>query len=43
MLVAAGAASADEPVETLEGGITYGVLSMDSYRFGARGAGAEAR
>jgi 4,5-DOPA dioxygenase extradiol len=38
LLVAAGAASADEPVETLEGGITYGVLSMDSYLFGARGA-----
>lgn len=43
LLVAAGAASGDEPVETLEGGITYGVLSMDSYLFGARGAGAEAR
>lgn len=35
LLVAAGAAQADEPVETLEGGITYGVLAMDSYLFGA--------
>jgi 4,5-DOPA dioxygenase extradiol len=36
LLVAAGAAAADEPVELLEGGITYGVLSMDSYLFGRR-------
>jgi 4,5-DOPA dioxygenase extradiol len=36
LLVAAGAASRDGEVETLEGGITYGVLSMDSYLFGAR-------
>ena len=36
LLVAAGAASSDADVETLEGGITYGVLSMDSYLFGAR-------
>jgi len=36
LLVAAGAASADDSVQTLEGGITYGVLAMDSYLFGAR-------
>jgi 4,5-DOPA dioxygenase extradiol len=35
LLVAAGAAAGDERVQTLEGGITYGVLSMDSYLFGA--------
>jgi 4,5-DOPA dioxygenase extradiol len=35
LLVAAGAAGDGEPVQTLEGGITYGVLSMDSYLFGA--------
>jgi 4,5-DOPA dioxygenase extradiol len=40
LLVAAGAASEDDRVATLEGGITYGVLSMDSYLFGAP---AEAR
>jgi 4,5-DOPA dioxygenase extradiol len=34
LLVAAGAAAGDENVRTLEGGITYGVLSMDSYLFG---------
>ena len=38
LLVAAGAADADDPVTTLEGGITYGVLSMDSYLFGAAAA-----
>jgi 4,5-DOPA dioxygenase extradiol len=42
LLVAAGAASTEREVETLEGGITYGVLSMDSYLFG-NGAGAQAR
>ncbi|GAB3646993.1 dioxygenase family protein [Ramlibacter alkalitolerans] len=36
LLVAAGAAARDSEVETLQGGITYGVLSMDSYLFGAR-------
>jgi len=36
LLVAAGAAADDGEVETLEGGLTYGVLSMDSYLFGAR-------
>lgn len=35
LLVAAGAAGADDAVQTLEGGITYGVLAMDSYLFGA--------
>ena len=40
LLVAAGAASEGERVQTLEGGITYGVLSMDSYLFGTP---AEAR
>lgn len=39
LLVAAGAASDDAEVRTLEGGITYGMLSMDSYLFGAN-AGA---
>jgi 4,5-DOPA dioxygenase extradiol len=34
LLVAAGAAAPGDRVETLEGGITYGVLSMDSYVFG---------
>lgn len=36
LLVAAGAASGDAHAQTLEGGITYGVLSMDSYLFGAQ-------
>ena len=35
LLVAAGAASDEADVRTLEGGITYGMLSMDSYLFGA--------
>jgi 4,5-DOPA dioxygenase extradiol len=35
LLVAAGAASDEQEVKTLEGGITYGVLSMDSYLYGA--------
>ena len=35
LLVAAGAAAGEAHAETLEGGITYGVLSMDSYLFGA--------
>lgn len=42
LLVAAGAASGEPGVETLEGGITYGVLSMDSYLFGARAPQAAA-
>lgn len=36
LLVAAGAAASDGQVQTLEGGITYGVLAMDSYLFGAQ-------
>lgn len=35
LLVAAGAAAGEAEVQTLEGGITYGVLSMDSFLFGA--------
>ena len=36
LLVAAGAAAGETEVDTLEGGITYGMLSMDSFLFGAR-------
>jgi 4,5-DOPA dioxygenase extradiol len=35
LLVAAGAAGAEAPVQVLDGGITYGILSMDSYVFGS--------
>lgn len=35
LMIAAGAAGANEPVTVLDGGITYGVLAMDSYVFGA--------
>jgi len=41
LLVAAGAASDDQEVKTLEGGITYGVLSMDSYLYGASAPAAK--
>lgn len=34
LLVALGASRADEPVTLIEGGMTYGVLSMDSFGFG---------
>ena len=34
LLVAAGAADFAPPVQVIEGGITHGVLSMDSYAFG---------
>lgn len=34
LLVAAGASTAAEPVEVIEGGVTYGVLSMEGYVFG---------
>lgn len=34
LMVAAGAAGATVPATRIEGGITYGVLSMDSYVFG---------
>ncbi len=37
LLVAAGAASAPSPVQVMEGGITHGVLSMDSFAFGDHG------
>ena len=42
LLVAAGAAAGEPEVQTLEGGITYGVLAMDSYLFGARPGAAAA-
>ena len=41
LLVAAGAAAGDERAVTLEGGITYGALSMDSYLFGAAAGGLQ--
>lgn len=34
LLVALGASAATEPVRVLEGGVTYGVLSMDSFVWG---------
>lgn len=34
LLVAAGAATAGEPVKVIEGGTLYGMLSMESYVFG---------
>ena len=40
LLVAAGAADLRQPVQVIEGGITHGVLSMDSYAFGVT-AGAK--
>lgn len=36
LLVAAGAADEDAPVEVIEGGIAHGVLAMDAYAFGGR-------
>jgi len=36
LLVAAGAGADAKTVQTLEGGITHGVLAMDSYLYGAR-------
>ncbi|MGS5089321.1 dioxygenase family protein [Hydrogenophaga sp. A37] len=42
LMVAAGAAGAEVPVTRIDGGITYGVLSMDSYLFGAIPSVAEA-
>jgi 4,5-DOPA dioxygenase extradiol len=38
LLVAAGAAGADATVSRLEGGMTYGVLSMDAFLFGGLSA-----
>ena len=35
LMVAAGAAGAEVPATRIEGGITHGVLAMDSYLFGA--------
>ena len=35
LMVAAGAAGAQVPATRIHGGITYGVLSMDAYLFGA--------
>ncbi len=40
LLVAAGASSSSESIETLEGGMTHGVLSMDSFVWGASNSGA---
>lgn len=34
LLVAAGSSGAEEAVEVIEGGVTYGVLSMEGYVFG---------
>ncbi|MGJ7487312.1 hypothetical protein ACSFA2_18765 [Variovorax sp. LT2P21] len=34
LIVAAGSSSAGEPVEVIEGGVTYGVLLMEDYVFG---------
>lgn len=34
LLVALGASTADEPAQVIEGGITYGMLSMESYAWG---------
>lgn len=34
LLVAIGASTANEPVEVIDGGVTYGVLSMEGYVFG---------
>lgn len=35
LLIAAGAAEADETVRVFDGGVTYGVLAMESYAWGA--------
>jgi 4,5-DOPA dioxygenase extradiol len=40
LLVAAGAADPAQPVQVIEGGITHGVLAMDSYAFGVAAAAA---
>jgi 4,5-DOPA dioxygenase extradiol len=40
MLVALGASSDADTVRVLEGGMTYGVLSMESYAFQISEAGA---
>jgi 4,5-DOPA dioxygenase extradiol len=43
LLVAAGAAASDAPVTVMPGGITHGILSMESYLFGAVDAQVEVR
>jgi 4,5-DOPA dioxygenase extradiol len=40
LLVAAGAADLAQPVQVIEGGITHGVLAMDSYAFGVTATAA---
>ena len=40
LLVAAGAADLTQPAQVIEGGITHGVLAMDSYAFGVADAAA---
>ena len=42
LLVAAGALAHDEIAEVLDGGVTYGVLSMESYAWGVGSPGARA-
>jgi len=42
LMVAAGAAGAEVPATRIEGGITHGVLAMDSYLFGALSLSASA-
>jgi len=39
LLVALGAATAGDPVQVIDGGIVYGMLSMESYVFGSLRAG----
>jgi 4,5-DOPA dioxygenase extradiol len=34
LLVAVGASDDDDAIDVIEGGMTYGVLSMESYVFG---------
>jgi 4,5-DOPA dioxygenase extradiol len=34
LLVALGASDAEDAVRVIEGGMTYGILSMESYGFG---------
>jgi 4,5-DOPA dioxygenase extradiol len=42
LLVALGASGADDAVQVIEGGMTYGILSMESYGFGFAAGAAEA-
>jgi 4,5-DOPA dioxygenase extradiol len=41
LLVALGASEAEDAVRVIEGGMTYGILSMESYGFGFAGEQAE--